>query len=123
MLDLLGWDVNDADFGAHHDPPVVRQKESSRSQAVAVQGRADEFSVAEGQQGRTVPGLHDRTVEAVEILLILQKNLAVSYETSQVLREGRPRAAARAAGSRCTAQEVSRFEIKIAQTQPWKSVK
>ena len=65
-------DVDHAHLGGHHDQVVVGDPVATRPQAVAVEHRADHFPVGEGDARRTVPGLHHRGVEPVEVALLLR---------------------------------------------------
>ena len=59
-------DVEDSDFAGHDDKPVVGDPVAAGAQAVAVQDRADDRAVREGDRGRSVPRLHEHGVELVE---------------------------------------------------------
>ncbi len=64
--DALGGDVEDADLAGQDDEAVVGHPVARRAQAVAVQDRADEAAVGEGDRRGPVPGLHEAGVEGVE---------------------------------------------------------
>ena len=64
--DVLRRDVEHAGFGREHDPAVARLEPAARSQAVAVERRADHAPVREGDRGRPVPRLGQALVERVE---------------------------------------------------------
>ncbi len=59
-------DVDDAGLGRHHHQVVVGHPVAAGAKAVAVQHRADERAVGEGDGCGAVPRLHQRGVEAVE---------------------------------------------------------
>ena len=65
--DPLRFDRQDARLGGEHDQAVVGHPVAPRTQAVAVQGRADLGAVGEADSGGAVPRLHHRGVEAVEV--------------------------------------------------------
>ncbi len=64
--DLGRGDVEHADLAGQHDQAVVGDPVAAGAQAVAVEDRADDGAVGEGDAGRAVPGLHQRGVELVE---------------------------------------------------------
>ena len=64
--DLTVRDVQHAGLGSHDDEAVLGDPDAARAQTVAVQGRADEGAVGEGDGGRAVPGLHEAGVVLVE---------------------------------------------------------
>ena len=66
--DVLGRDVEHADFGRHDHEVVLGDVVARRPQPVAVQDRADHPAVGERDRRRTVPGLHQRRVVFVECL-------------------------------------------------------
>ena len=59
-------EVEHADLAGEHDEPVVGDPVAGRPQPVAVEDRADDRAVGEGDGRRAVPGLHQRGVEPVE---------------------------------------------------------
>ena len=63
---LVLRDVDHAGLGGEHHQPVVADPVAARTQAVAVEGGADQCAVGEADRGGTVPGLHQRGVERVE---------------------------------------------------------
>ncbi len=65
--DLLRRDVEDTDLAGQNDESVVGHPVTGGTQSVAVEHRADDRSVGEGNRGRTVPGLHQRGVVPVEV--------------------------------------------------------
>ena len=64
-------DVGHADFGCHHDETIGGDPVAGGPQAVAVEHGAHDGAVGEGDAGRTVPRLHRRGMEFVEIVLVL----------------------------------------------------
>ena len=64
--DVLFRDRQHAHLGGHDDALVARDEVTRRSQAVAVEGRADLPPIGEGDRGRAVPGLHQRGVVLVK---------------------------------------------------------
>ena len=58
--DVLFRDRQHAHLGGHDDALVARDEVTRRSQAVAVEGRADLPPIGEGDRGRAVPRLHQR---------------------------------------------------------------
>ncbi len=64
--DLLLRDVEHAHLRGHDDQVVVGDEVARGPQAVAVEGRADELAVGEGDRRRAVPRLHQRRVVLVE---------------------------------------------------------
>ncbi len=66
--DVFGRDVEHADFGRHDDEIVLRHVVARRTQAVAIEHRADHAAVGERDRRRSVPRLHQRGVELVERL-------------------------------------------------------
>ena len=63
---VLGRNVEDAHLGRHHDEVVLRDVVARRTQPVAIEHRADDRAVGEGNRCRTVPRLHQRRVVLVE---------------------------------------------------------
>jgi hypothetical protein len=68
--DLLGRHLEDACLGGHDQEVVVRQAVARGPEPVAVERRADERPVGEGDRGRAVPGLDERAVVLVEGLAV-----------------------------------------------------
>jgi hypothetical protein len=66
--DVLGRDVEHADLGRHDDEVVLGDVVARRPQPVAVEDRADDPAVGEGDRRRAVPRLHQRRVVLVERL-------------------------------------------------------
>ena len=64
--DLVRRNVEHADLAREHDESVVGDHEATGTQAVAVEGRADERAVGEDEGGRAVPRLHQHRVVLVE---------------------------------------------------------
>ena len=64
--DVLLRDRQHAHLGRHDDAVVARDVIARRTQAVAVERRADLAAVGEGDRGRAVPRLHQRGVVFVE---------------------------------------------------------
>ena len=64
--DVVGGDVEDADFRRHDHEVVLGDAVARRPQAVAIEHRADQRTVGEGDRGGTVPRLHQRRVVLVE---------------------------------------------------------
>ena len=64
--DPLFGDRQDADFRGQHDEPVAGDDIARRTQAIAVEHRADLAAIGKGDGGRSVPGLHHRGVIFVE---------------------------------------------------------
>ena len=64
-------DVSHADFGRHYDETIGRDPVAGGSQAVAVEHGAYDGAVRKGDAGRTVPRLHQRGMEFVEVVLVL----------------------------------------------------
>ncbi len=64
---LRGVDVVHADLGRHDDEPVVRHEETSGSKPVAIEGRASDRSVGEGEGRGAVPRFHERRVIPIEV--------------------------------------------------------
>ena len=63
----VGWiEVDDADLRPGDDGVVARDLVPAGPQPVAVQGRAGDDAVAEGQGGRAVPWLHEPGMVLVE---------------------------------------------------------
>ncbi len=58
--------VQDAGLGGHDDQAVIGDPDARRTQAVAVQDRADDGAVGEAHRRRAVPRLHERRVVLVE---------------------------------------------------------
>ncbi len=69
-LDLLGRDVEHAGFRGHHDQIVMGDDVASGAQAVAVERRADDAAVGEGDRSGAVPRLHQAGVIFVEGALL-----------------------------------------------------
>ncbi len=65
-LDALGREVEHARLAADHDEAVGGLGPATRTQAVAVEGGADEGAVREDEGGGAVPRLHLHRVELVE---------------------------------------------------------
>ena len=65
--DLGGLDVDHPGLGGEDDEVVGGAPPAGGAQAVAVEDRADLDAVGEADRGRSVPGLHDRGVVAVEV--------------------------------------------------------
>ncbi len=63
---LVRGDVEDADLGGHDDQTVVGHPVAGRAQPVAIEHRADDRAVGEGDRRRAVPRFHQRRVELVE---------------------------------------------------------
>ncbi len=61
-----GMSAQHARLGAQDDQAVVGDVEAAGTQAVAVEHRADDGAVGEGDRRGAVPGLHQRGVELVE---------------------------------------------------------
>ncbi len=61
-----GGNVEHARFGRHHDQAVLRDVVARRTQAVAIEHRADAAAVGERDRGRAVPRLHQARVVLVE---------------------------------------------------------
>ena len=59
-------DVEHADLAREHDEAVLGDEKTPGTQPVAVEGRADEVAVGEGQRRRAVPRLHEHAVVLVE---------------------------------------------------------
>ena len=70
-------DREHADLRGHHHEAVVGDPVAARAQAVAVEHRADHRAVGERDRRRTVPRLHQRGVEAVEVALPVRHRLVV----------------------------------------------
>ncbi len=68
--DLIGRNVEDADLGRHDDQAVLGDVVARRSQAIAVEDRADLHAVGEGDGRGAVPRLHEAAVVLVERLLL-----------------------------------------------------
>ena len=75
--DVLGRDVEHADLGRHDDEVVLRDVVARRTQAVAVEHRADDRAVGERDRRRAVPRLHQRRVVFVERLQLRRHRLVV----------------------------------------------
>ena len=66
LHDLRRVDVEHADLAGHDHEVVVGDPVAAGPQAVAVEHRADDGAVGEGDRRRAVPRLHQRRVEPVE---------------------------------------------------------
>ena len=64
--DLLFRNRQNAHFRRHHDETVVSHEIARRTQAVAIERRADLAAIGEGDRGRAVPRLHESGVILVE---------------------------------------------------------
>ncbi len=64
--DPLFGDRQDAGFRGQHDEPVAGDDIARRTQAIAVEHRADLAAIGKGDGGRPVPGFHHRGVIFVE---------------------------------------------------------
>ncbi len=69
--DALGGDVEEPGLRAQHDVPVGGLNPAPGAQSVAVERRADDAPVGEGDRGGAVPGLHQAGVEGVEALQVV----------------------------------------------------
>ena len=68
---LLRRHLQNPHLGAHDDAVVTGDVVARRTQAVAVEGGADDGAVGEGDGGGAVPGLHQAGVELVEGPLVV----------------------------------------------------
>jgi hypothetical protein len=75
--DLGGVDVDHSDLGGHHDQVVIGHPVAAGTQAVAVEDGTDHLAVGERDTGRTVPRLHHRCMEPVEVTPLLGHGLVV----------------------------------------------
>ena len=66
QADVLGRDVEHADLARHDDEVVLGHVVARRTQAVAIEHRADHRAVGERHRRRAVPRLHQRRVVLVE---------------------------------------------------------
>ena len=64
--DPLFGDRQDAGFRGQHDEPVTGDDIARRTQAIAVEHRADLAAIGKGHGGRPIPRLHHRGVIFVE---------------------------------------------------------
>ncbi len=76
-LDLLGLDRQQAGLRAEDHEAVVGLDPAARTQPVAVERRADDAAVGEGDGGGPVPRLHQTGVEGVEALEMVGDVVAV----------------------------------------------
>ena len=74
---VLRRDVEHAGFGRHDDQVVLRHVIARRTQAVAIEHRADLLAVGERDRRRAVPRLHQRGVVLVERALRVVHGLVV----------------------------------------------
>ena len=96
--DVLGRNVEHADFGGHDDQVVLGDVVARRAQAVAVEHRADDRAVGERDRRRAVPRLHQAGVIFVERLQVRVHQLVVLPR----LRESASASRAAAIGRSCT---------------------
>ena len=75
--DAFGRDLQHAGFGGADDEVVLRHDVPEGPQSVAVQRGADPVAVARGDEGRTVPRLHEAGVVFVEGLLFVRHGFVV----------------------------------------------
>ncbi len=75
--DVFGRNVEHADFRRHDDQVVLGDVVARRTQAVAIEHRADHRAVGERDRRRAVPRLHQRRVVLVERLQLLRHRLVV----------------------------------------------
>ena len=66
--DVFVGDVEDTDLGGHDDEVVLRHVVARRTQAVAIEHRANDAAVGKRDRRRSVPRLHHGGVEFVERL-------------------------------------------------------
>ena len=59
-------DIDNPNFGGHHNKVVVGHPVPTGTQSVAIQYRPDHCSIGKGHAGRAIPWLHQRGVEAIE---------------------------------------------------------
>ena len=75
--DVLGRDVEHADFGRHDDQVVLGDVVARGPEPVAIEDGADHRAVGERNRRRAVPRLHQRRVILVERLQLLRHRLVV----------------------------------------------
>ena len=83
--DVLGRDVEHADFGRHDDEVVLRHVVARRPQAVAIEHGADDRAVGERDRRRAVPRLHQRRVVLVERLAARRDIVSCSAHGSGII--------------------------------------
>src|SRR3954453_6708245 len=64
--DTGGIHVHHTSFARHDDAIIVGHPETARAETVAIQHRANDRPICEGNRGRSVPGFHLRSVETIE---------------------------------------------------------
>ena len=69
--DLFGLDFDYADFGRHHYKVVVGHPVATWTKTVAIEHRANDFAIGEGDTRWSIPWLHEGCVVAVEVASIL----------------------------------------------------
>ncbi len=94
-LHVLGVDRHDADLARHDHAVVVGEVIAARTQAVAVEHRADVLAVRECDRRGPVPRLHQAGVELVERALVLRHQLVLLPSLGDHHHHGFREAAAR----------------------------
>jgi hypothetical protein len=93
--DLIGGEAQGPVLGGHHDPAILGNGVAGRTQPVAVERRADNLAIGEGDRRGTVPRLHEGAVVAVEGLALLVHQLVVlpglRHHHRHRVREAAPR--------------------------------